>query len=49
LELKSPQEIKVAIEHYLRETVKKYNEYLINQNNKKQSFYNQHNLAYDAL
>lgn len=49
LELKSPQEIKVAIEHYLRETVKKYNEYLINQNNKKQSFYNQHNLAYNAL
>ncbi|MCK9466717.1 MAG: FG-GAP-like repeat-containing protein [Candidatus Absconditabacterales bacterium] len=49
LKLKTPKEIETAIKQYLIETVKKYNEYLTKQDNKKTSFYQQNAGAYDKL
>ncbi len=49
LKLKTPEEISSAIKKYLIETVKKYNEYLISQNQKKSIFYNQNSQAYNKL
>jgi len=49
LKLKSPKDIENAIKDYLKETVTKYNEYLSEQNQKKITFYNQNNQAYNKL
>jgi len=49
LKLKSPEEIKYAIEEYLKEVVKKYNEYLTDQLNKKQLLYNSNTFAFNKL
>ncbi len=49
LNLKSPENIAEAIKENLRETVKKYNEYLLEQSSKKTNFYNQNSAAYNLL
>jgi len=47
--LKSQSEIETAIKDYLKNKVKKYNEYLQSQLDKKDSYYNSNKSAYDML
>lgn len=49
LNLKDPENISNSIKNYLRKTVRKYNEYLTEQQNKKANFYSQNSSAYDLL
>jgi len=49
LKLKSPENIAVAIKEYLKETVKKYNEYLLEQYNGRYTLYGQNPNAYNLL
>ena len=49
LKLKSPWEIKTAIQQYLKDVVNKYNDYLWNQLAKHNNYYNLHQDAYNKL
>jgi len=49
LKLKSPQEIEEAIKKYLKEKVKKYNNYLQQQAEQKDDYYNSNPSAFDKL
>jgi hypothetical protein len=49
LKLKSPEQISDAIKTNLRESVKKYNEYLLIEKNNKNKFYSKNPTAYNKL